>query len=1079
MSPAAPTLAAGRFELDDDGPRLTVTTLLVVQQGRSRWLESTLEAVADQSAGPTRVVVVDASADRMMHAWLDEHAELRDRLPDLSVVSVPSRVAFADIVDIAVDALPDPGDDMVVAKRLRPRGGKRPVHPSDKHDWLWLLHEDSAPSAGSLGELLSTIESSSRIGVAGCKVVMADDPHRLINVGIDVTRTGRHVGASMYGQRDQGQHDNRRDVLAVSSAGMLVRRDVFTALGGFDPSFDGDGDGLDLCWRAHLTGHRVVVVPGAVVRSEVGEQAGRQHDVDRPAPRSGATLRRHRQVALARCAPLAWPFMSLWVLVGSLLHTLVLLMVKRPRAALTELAQAQAPFGLRRILGARVRFIGRATTKRRHLEALFVPAGVAVQHMLDSVRSAVDVTGPTASRAPTETGPVSEDAESLDVVHHGLLHRFFTSPGFWATIAGALAAGWMWRDLLTSRALRGTGNGLVGGLLQPYDTTALGVWRSWTDHWVGAGLGHPNTAEPYLPVLAALAWLIERIPGVNTAASAATAVAWLLVSSVPASIAVAYVSGRVATHARWPRAAAALAWGALATLSGGLAQGRLGPAVAHVLLPAAVAGVVRLGARETSATWAFATCLAVAALGAFAPGLLVALTVLALGVAVVSRGLAARMRGLLVAVLPWLLLWQWTRTLPSDWRGLLAGPGVLAPAGSAAKAWQLALVHPGGPGSFPVLFTLPLVALGLLGLWRCRGRSGVLLAAAILGGLALAVASSHLELYRGATGPLVPWSGPYLDLYAAGLLAAALRGSAVTVPQVDRASTRAQRRRRSGLIALGAVAVLLGAASLAGTTMSADMADITPYRPGLPDTVTAAMDGPRAVRVLVLRTHASGGVTYDLRGREAEAPAPLVPAPALDTRAESVVTSLVGGRSTADLADQLRSLAVGFVAVQGDGDRAQIVRGIESAGALTALPAQGSTQVWRLSPVSSASGSRAVSSSRLTLADTSGPLLEVNSTVQHARSSVVIPPGTTDRVLVVSEGAGWTDRARVTLNGDRLRQVAGAFPTYAVGAAGGRLVVDPGPASARTGLVQGVLWALVAFLAIPFGTRDSRRRHAR
>ncbi|MCZ9336448.1 glycosyltransferase, partial [Streptomyces sp. TRM76130] len=52
----------------------------------------------------------------------------------------------------------------------------------------------------------------------------------------------------------------------VSTAGMLVRRDVFEALGGFDRRLPLMRDDVDLCWRAHAAGHRVLVAPEAVVR---------------------------------------------------------------------------------------------------------------------------------------------------------------------------------------------------------------------------------------------------------------------------------------------------------------------------------------------------------------------------------------------------------------------------------------------------------------------------------------------------------------------------------------------------------------------------------------------------------------------------------------------------------------------------------------------------------------------------------------------------------------------------------------------------------------------------------------------
>jgi hypothetical protein len=38
-----------------------------------------------------------------------------------------------------------------------------------------------------------------------------------------------------------------------------VRADLFSALGGFDAGIDYLGEDLDLCWRAHLAGARVLI----------------------------------------------------------------------------------------------------------------------------------------------------------------------------------------------------------------------------------------------------------------------------------------------------------------------------------------------------------------------------------------------------------------------------------------------------------------------------------------------------------------------------------------------------------------------------------------------------------------------------------------------------------------------------------------------------------------------------------------------------------------------------------------------------------------------------------------------------
>ena len=71
---------------------------------------------------------------------------------------------------------------------------------------------------------------------------------------------------------------------------MLVRRDVWDALGGLDPRLPLLRDDVDLGWRANLAGHRVVVVTDAVVhhaeaashrRRPVHVAGGRLHRLDR------------------------------------------------------------------------------------------------------------------------------------------------------------------------------------------------------------------------------------------------------------------------------------------------------------------------------------------------------------------------------------------------------------------------------------------------------------------------------------------------------------------------------------------------------------------------------------------------------------------------------------------------------------------------------------------------------------------------------------------------------------------------------------------------------------------------------
>ena len=67
--------------------------------------------------------------------------------------------------------------------------------------------------------------------VLGPKVLDGQDRRTLREVGVSIDRAGRRITGIEPGEIDQGQHDHNKAVLAVGSAGMLVRRDVWDQLG--------------------------------------------------------------------------------------------------------------------------------------------------------------------------------------------------------------------------------------------------------------------------------------------------------------------------------------------------------------------------------------------------------------------------------------------------------------------------------------------------------------------------------------------------------------------------------------------------------------------------------------------------------------------------------------------------------------------------------------------------------------------------------------------------------------------------------------------------------------------------------
>lgn len=66
-------------------------------------------------------------------------------------------------------------------------------------------------------------------------------------------------------EKDEGQYDDQTDIFWSTGACMVVRADAWKRCGGFDADFFAHMEEIDLCWRFHRSGYRVVYIPQSVV----------------------------------------------------------------------------------------------------------------------------------------------------------------------------------------------------------------------------------------------------------------------------------------------------------------------------------------------------------------------------------------------------------------------------------------------------------------------------------------------------------------------------------------------------------------------------------------------------------------------------------------------------------------------------------------------------------------------------------------------------------------------------------------------------------------------------------------------
>ncbi len=68
-----------------------------------------------------------------------------------------------------------------------------------------------------------------------------------------------------YVEEDHGQYDTIIDIFWASGACLFIRREAYIAHGGLDADFFAHMEEIDLCWRLHARGYRLVCIPESIV----------------------------------------------------------------------------------------------------------------------------------------------------------------------------------------------------------------------------------------------------------------------------------------------------------------------------------------------------------------------------------------------------------------------------------------------------------------------------------------------------------------------------------------------------------------------------------------------------------------------------------------------------------------------------------------------------------------------------------------------------------------------------------------------------------------------------------------------
>lgn len=994
-------------------------TAVIVSHDGALWLPEVVAALSSQTRGLNQIVAVDTGSEDKSAALL--------KAAKISVLAMPRDAGFGDAIYRAVE--------------------KFPKSNNERNEWIWVIHDDCAPKSDALEKLLAQLNDRPNVAMAGPKLLGWHDRSHLLEVGVSITNNGARWTGMESHEYDQGQHDGVRDVLSVSTAGALIRRDVFEELGGYDPQLALFRDDVDFGWRIRMAGHSVIVVTDSVAfHAQAAASERRSVDVEGAFLHRPLLLDRRNSAYVLLANSSAWllPWLILQLITSAAVRSLGYLIAKLPGYASDEILAIASLVFRPAIL--------RAARKERRIHRLLPPRVIAdfipprftqyrngLNNFLESIRDRVFAKLPTDNDIDEEFNDDADLLTPAKVVNWGsVLKRPQVVLGISLFIF----------ILLSSRSRFGS---LIGGALATTHHGTSSLWRSYIESWHQVGMGSSAPTPPWVALLSLLSILFFGKPAVLVT---------VLIFVAPALMAFsAYKFLKLVTTNAWLRVSASMLYAISPVAIASVNTGRLGTLVLLILLPWIVAGIPTLENFERI-SWRriFGVALLLSIATSFTLMVWLALLVVtAMGIGfdfrVFNKDLNKELfdqklrRRIALLVTPLVVTAPWSLVAIIDPLRFLYEPGILLNGGGPNLAF---LGNPGGPGALPWWAISPITVVLIVAHFASTQMRQV--AKVGITFLLLSVALSAFSITgNGTIAPTQLWVGVFL---AVATLAAVTVGTIILNDL--RGYLIATNVNYRHILSAGLLLITLGysASAFSWNITQADSSPVhTKNANVLPEYLGVEIDA----KTLVLREITNRGLTslafYISRGSDITLGEPDV-APTQDPAIAKAVIELADG-SGLTTSKTFAEFGIKYIFAKNPINK-DVIRTIDALGGFVRTSATTEGIVWKVSEPTS----------RLIFTNVRSEVTLLSSGGIGVNTSV---PGPGVIMLTENYDLGW----QILQNGLKLErsQNEAGLPQFKVLEAGEFTLIHDGTLRRGALSLQFIAWVVLIILALPAGRR--------